>query len=154
MSSLKDRLLDDMKDAMKNKKNDPVAALRLNVIRMARATIKNEEINKRKELNDQEVIEVLAREVKQRKEALEEYRRLGQEREVQKLEDELKILQDYLPEQLSEEELVRLVREVIEEVGARKPGDLGKVMKEIMPRVRGRADGKTVNRIVREELEE
>ncbi|MEC9488745.1 MAG: GatB/YqeY domain-containing protein [Halanaerobium sp.] len=154
MSSLKERLLDDMKDAMKNKKNDPMAALRLNVIRMTRAAIKNEEINKRRELDDQEVIEVLAREVKQRKEAMKEYQRLGQDRVVEKNKKELQILNDYLPEQLTEEELRELVDKVIADVGAENIRDLGKVMKEIMPEVKGRADGKLVNLLVRERLEE
>lgn len=145
--SLKERLLEDMKVAMKNKEKE-----RLSVIRMVRASIKNVEIDKRKDLEELEVVEVVAKEVKQRRDSYDEYKKLGQDKMAAKLKDEIAILSDYLPEQLDHDEIEELVEDVINEVGASTSADLGKVMGAIMPRVKGRADGKVINSIVREKL--
>ncbi|MFP4660700.1 MAG: GatB/YqeY domain-containing protein [Halanaerobiales bacterium] len=147
MSSLKERLLEDMKEAMKSKNKQ-----KLSVIRMARAAIKNVEIDKRKDLEDNEVIEVLAKEVKQRRDSIKEYEKAGKEDIVVDLNKEIEILSDYLPEQLTEDELEVLVNESIEELGASSMADMGKVMGTIMPRVKGRADGNIVNTLVRQKL--
>ncbi|MBM7623149.1 GatB/YqeY domain-containing protein [Sporohalobacter salinus] len=146
--SLKEELLADMKEAMKSGDKQ-----KLSVIRMARASIKNVEIDERKDLSDDELIGVLAKEVKQRKESIEEYKKAGQEDTVEELKEEIEILEEYLPEQLSEEELVDLVEEVISEVGAEDMSDMGKVMGVIMPKVKGKADGSKVNELVRERLQ-
>ncbi|ADL12152.1 GatB/YqeY domain-containing protein [Acetohalobium arabaticum] len=146
--SLKDELLADMKEAMKNGDKQ-----KLSVIRMTRAAIKNVEIEESKDLSDDELIEVLAKEVKQRRESIEEYKKAGQEDTVEELKEEINILEEYLPEQLSEEELVDLVEEVIADVGAEDMSDMGKVMGAIMPKVKGRADGSKVNELVRERLQ-
>lgn len=146
--SLKEELLTDMKEAMKEGDKQ-----KLSVIRMARAAIKNMEIEDRKDLSDEEVIEVLAKEVKQRRESIEEYKKAGQEETVKDLKKEIEILNKYLPEQLSKEELVDLVEETIEEVGADDMSDMGKVMGAIMPKVKGRADGSEVNKLVRDRLQ-
>ncbi|MEL1136177.1 GatB/YqeY domain-containing protein [Desulfitobacterium sp. THU1] len=147
--SLKDRLVEDMKVAMKAKEEGKV---RLSVIRMARAAIKNAEIDKRIEFSDDQVIEVLAREVKMRRDSIEEFSKANRPDTVKALEKEISVLMDYLPQQLSEGEIRQLAQETIAEVGAQGPKDLGKVMGKITPKTKGRADGKLVNQIVRELL--
>ena len=147
ITSLKERLLDDMKTAMKNRDKT-----RLSVIRMARASIKNVEINKRKDLDDIEVMEVLAKEIKQRRDSIAEYNRLAKQDNVRELEQEIAVLLNYLPEQLDREEIEQLVEKVIQTVEATSMADIGKVMGAIMPKVRGKADGGIVNSIVKEKL--
>ena len=147
--TLKDRLVEDMKVAMKAKEEGKV---RLSVIRMARAAIKNAEIDKKIEFNDAQVIEVLAHQVKQRRDSLEVYENAGRPETVKALEEELVILMAYLPQQLSEGEIRQLVQETIASLGAQGPKDLGKVMGALSPKTKGRADGKLVNLIVREIL--
>lgn len=146
---LKERLLQDLKEAMRARDE-----LRVSVIRMLRAAVVNAEKEKRRELSDDEVLEVISREVKRRLEAASEYERAGRQDLAEKERKEAEILRSYLPEQLSEEEIRELARKVIEEVGAVGRRDMGKVMGNIMPRVRGRADGKVVSEIVRQLLEE
>ncbi|HUS87905.1 MAG TPA: GatB/YqeY domain-containing protein [Desulfosporosinus sp.] len=147
--TLKDRLVEDMKVAMKAKEEGKV---RLSVIRMVRAAIKNAEIDKKIEFNDDQVIEVLARELKQRRDELEEFIKADRPKTVQALEMEISVLMDYLPQQLSEGEIRQLVQETIAIVGAQGPKDLGKVMGALSPKTKGCADGKLVNLIVREIL--
>ena len=147
--TLKDRLVEDMKVAMKAKEEGKV---RLSVIRMARAAIKNAEIDKRIEFNDDQVIEVLAREMKLRRDALEVFGQADRPDKVKALEEEMAILMDYLPQQLSEGEIRQLVQETVTTIGASGPKDLGKVMGQLTPKTKGRADGKLVNQIVREIL--
>lgn len=147
ISSLKELLLEDMKKAMKNKKKQ-----KLSVIRMARAAIKNVEIDKRKDLEDEEVIAVLSKEVKQRRDSIGEYEKAGKDDTVAALNKEIEILSVYLPEQLSDKEIEEIVIKVISDVGASSMADMGKVMGAIMPKVKGRADGNVVNSMVREKL--
>lgn len=147
ISSLKDKLLDDMKNAMKAKDRE-----RLSVIRMARASIKNVEIEKRKDLDDNEVIEVLAKEVKQRQDSISEYKKLGKEDEINKLEKEIEVLKDYLPRQLTRKEIENIVDQVIKRVDASSLADMGKVMGTIMPEVKGKADGRLISEIVKDKL--
>ncbi|MEJ6951135.1 GatB/YqeY domain-containing protein [Natronospora cellulosivora (SeqCode)] len=145
--SLKESLLEDMKMAMKNKDKQ-----KLSVIRMARAAIKNVEIAKRKDLSDNEVINVLAKEVKQRRDSILEYKKGNKEDAITRLNEEIKILTEYLPEQLDKNEIEGLVNEVISDLGASSMADIGKVMSSIMPKVKGRADGNIVNLLVRKKL--
>ena len=147
--TLKDRLTEDMKVAIKAKEE---GKLRLSVIRMAKAAIKNAEIEKRQEFSDVQVIEVLAREVKMRRDALAEFAKADRPEMVKQLEDEIAILMEYLPQQLSEAEIRQLAQETIAAVGAQGPKDLGKVMGALTPKTKGRADGKLVNQVVRELL--
>ena len=146
--SLQESLLDDMKSAMKNKDKDKVA-----VIRMARAAIKDAAINERKDLSDDEVVEVLAKLVKQNKESLAGFEKADRPEQVEKLKREIEILEGYLPEQLSADELEEIVHETIAEVGAQDMSDMGQVMGAIMPKVKGKADGSEVNQLVREKLQ-
>jgi len=147
--TLKDRLVEDMKVAMKAKEEGKV---RLSVIRMARAAIKNAEIDKKIEFNDVQVIEVLARELKLRRDALEVFAQADRPDKVKALEEEMAVLMDYLPQQLSEGEIRQLVQETINTLGVSGPKDLGKVMGALTPKTKGRADGKLVNQVVREIL--
>ena len=147
--SIKDLLTEDMKQAMKDKES---GKLRLSVIRMARANIKNIEIDEKRELNDDEVLAVLMKEVKMRQDSLEEFTKAGREELVEQAKQEIAILRKYLPEQLSDEELKALVEEAVAETGAAGPKDMGKVMAALMPKSRGRADGKRINTMVRELL--
>ena len=147
--SIKDLLTEDMKQAMKDKES---GKLRLSVIRMARANIKNIEIDEKRELNDDEVLAVLVKEVKMRQDSLEEFAKAGREELVEQAKQEIAILRKYLPEQLSDEELRALVEEAVAETGAAGPKDMGKVMAALMPKTRGRADGKRINIMVRELL--
>ncbi|MDR3269902.1 MAG: GatB/YqeY domain-containing protein [Peptococcaceae bacterium] len=147
--SLKDQLFEDMKNAMKAKE---AGKLRLSVIRMARAAIKNAEIDKRQEFEDAQVVEILAREVKMRRDAIIEFTKVDRADQVKKLEEEISVLLTYLPRQLTEEEIRQLTKETIQALGAQSLKDLGKVMGAMTPKTKGRADGKVVNQIVREFL--
>jgi len=145
--SLMEQLNEDMKQAMKNQEK-----LKLSVIRMVRAAVKNAEIDQRKTLNDEEVLMVLSRELKQRRESLQEFEKAGRQDLVEVLQQEISILTSYLPEQLTEEELEKIVTETIAEVGAKTKAELGKVMAQLMPKVKGKADGKLVNQLVQKAL--
>lgn len=147
MSGLRDRLQRDLTEAMKARD-----AIRVGALRMLLTAIVNREKELRRELADEEIQEVAAREVKRRTESIEAFERGGRADLVAKETTEREILQAYAPEQLDEAELDRIVEEAIAEVGAAGPGDLGKVMGRVMPKVRGRADGALVQRKVRERL--
>ncbi len=145
---LLERIEADLKDALKRSDR-----LKLSVLRMIKASIKNKEIEKGSPLSDEEIISVLTSLSKQRRESIEEFRRAGREELVEKETAELSVLQSYMPEQLSEEELNDMINSAIQESGATSVRDIGKVMKIVMPRVKGRADGKVVNQKVRAILE-
>ena len=145
--SLNDRLTADMKVAMKNKEKN-----KLSVIRMVKSSIQNESIKLGHDLTEEEELTVLTREVKQRKDSLLEFEKAGRSDLVQNLDEELSILSVYLPKQLSEDEVEQIVQEVISETGASSKKDMGKVMGALMPRVKGKADGGLVNRLVQKNL--
>lgn len=147
--TIKEKLVEDMKQAMKDKE---AGKLRLSVVRMVRASIKNVEIDRRHELSEDETLEVLAREVKMRRDASEEFAKANRPDLVENLRKELEILMDYLPQQLSEDAVRALVLEAVQATQAAGPKDMGKVMAVLMPKVKGRADGKMVNQLVREAL--
>ncbi len=147
--SLKEKLTADMKEAMKARE---AGKERLSVIRMVRGAIRQQEIDGKKELTDDDVLAVIGKEVKQRRDSIEEFQKGGRDDLVKQNEAEIAILMEYLPQQLTEDEVRTLVKEAIAATGAATPKDMGKVMKELMPKVKGRADGKLVNTIVRELL--
>jgi len=146
--SLKDRLLSDMRTAMKERDSE-----RKSVLSMARAAVLQIEKDKRTELDDQGVIEVIAKEIKSRKEAIELFKQGGRQDLVDKNEREIEILSEYLPPQLSEAEIRNIIQEIIAKTGAAGMKDMGKVMGAVMPQVKGKADGGTVNRLVKEMLQ-
>lgn len=145
--SLKDRLIEDMKSAMKEKD-----VIRKNAVQMTRAAILQIEKDNKVTLDDQGIIEVIAKEVKKRRDVLPEYEKSGRQDLIDNLNREIEVLMNYLPEQLSEEELEQLVKDAIQEVGATAMKDMGKVMSAIMPKTKGRADGKVINTLVKKYL--
>lgn len=145
--SILEQLAQDIKEAMKQKDS-----LRLSVVRMLKSSLKNEEIERGKALSEQEEISVLSRELKMRLDSLREFEQAGREDLAEKVRQEVAIVKTYLPEELSEEELRKLIQEVIQEVGATSKKEMGKVMSQLMPKVAGRADGKKVNQLVQELL--
>ena len=145
--TLRERLSEEMKNAMKARDD-----LRLSAIRLIRSAVKNRDIELKRELNDQEIVEVIATLGKQRRESIRMFTEAGRNDLVEKEEKELAVLLDFLPQQLSREEIAALVEKAIAECGAQGGKDMGKVMKAIVPHVAGRADGKTVSDVVREKL--
>ncbi len=145
--SIKEKLFSDLKTAMKARD-----AIKVSTIRMVNSALKNKEIEKGNELADTEVETIIASEMKKRREAAEQYAKGGREELAEKEKAEMAILIEYLPEQMSEDDVRKLVREAIEEAGATAMSDLGKVMKGVMPKLKGKADGSVVNRIAKEEL--
>ncbi|KMY50849.1 GatB/YqeY domain-containing protein [Peribacillus loiseleuriae] len=145
--SLLERLNNDMKQAMKNKEKD-----KLSVIRMLKSSLQNEELKKRQELTDDEELTVLSRELKQRKDSLQEFENAGRIDLVDKVRTEIDYVEAYMPEQLSEEEISEIVKNTIEEVKASSKTDMGRVMGALMPKVKGKADGSLVNKLVQQHL--
>jgi len=140
--TLKDKLLDDLKVALRNKDS-----IRKNVIQMVRAAVLQTEKDNKTSLDDDGVTNVIAKELKKRKDALPQYEQSGRQELVESLKKEIEILTTYLPEQMGEDEIESIIRQTIRETGAQTMKDLGKVMKEVMPKVKGRADGRIVNAI-------
>ena len=145
--SLLERLNNDMKQAMKNKEKD-----KLSVIRMLKASIQNEALKQRQDLTDDEELTVLSRELKQRKDSLQEFENAGRSDLVDKVRTELVYVEAYMPEQLSEEKISEIVKQTIEEVNATSKADMGRVMGALMPKVKGKADGSLVNKLVQQHL--
>ena len=147
--SLQERLTEDVKTAMKARE---AGKSRLSVLRMVKASIRNIEIDRKKELNDEEELDVLAKEVKMRRDSMDDFRKGNRPDLVAALEEEIAILAEYLPAQLSEEEVRALVDQAVSQAQATTAKDMGKVMAILMPQVKGKADGKLVNTLVRERL--
>lgn len=145
--TLQDRLMDDLKRAMR--KGDKT---RVSTIRMLRAAIKNAEIAQGKSLDDAAVLGVVAKEAKQRRESIAEFSKGNRPDLVSQEEAELSVLLGYLPRQMSRDEIVAAARQVIQEVGATGPADKGKVMSRLMPQLKGKAEGQVVNTVVSELL--
>jgi uncharacterized protein YqeY len=141
------RIEDELKEAMRARDGERRDALRLIL-----ASLRGAEKDLQRPLSDQEELQVLQRERKKRVEAAEGFRAGGREQQAEAEEHELAVLQEFMPEQLSEEELEEIVDDVIAEVGATSMRDLGRVMADVMPQVSGRADGSVVSQIVREKL--
>lgn len=144
---MKEELLQDLKEAMKNKDT-----LRKDTITMLRAAILQVEKDSQKVLNDDEICAIVAKEVKKRKESVKEYEDAGREDIADNLKKEIEILSKYLPEQLTEEEIRKMVEDAVKESGAASPRDMGKVMSILRPKTAGKADGKLVSDIVKERL--
>ncbi|KGX83507.1 GatB/YqeY domain-containing protein [Pontibacillus marinus] len=146
--SLLDHLNQDMKQAMRNKEKEKLAT-----IRMVKSALQNEAIKLGKdELSEEEELAVLSRELKQRKDSLQEYENAGRDDLAEKSEREIELIQSYMPDQLSEDELDEIVQETIKEVGATSKKEMGQVMSAIMPKVKGKADGSQVNQLVQKHL--
>jgi uncharacterized protein YqeY len=146
-TDLKRSITDDIRQAMKS--GDTV---RKDTLRMLVASINNAEIAKQDKLDNSDILGVIAKEVKKHQESIDAFKQGNRADLVSKEEAEMKILQSYLPEQLTRDDIAAAAKEVIAAVGAQGPGDKGKVMKELMPKLKGRADGKEINEVVTELL--
>ncbi len=149
METIPQRLDAELKEALKSRNE-----LKLSVIRMLKASLKNKEIEKMGTLSDEEIISVLSSMAKQRKDSIEQFTAAGRSDLAEKETKELEIVRSYMPSQLSPEELDRIIHAAIRECNASAPGDLGKVMKIVSPLTKGTADGKVVSQRVRELLAE
>ena len=145
--SLKDKLMDDLKTAMKDKDT-----VRKNAVQMVRAAVLQVEKDNKLTLDDEGVIEVVAKEVKKRKDVLPEYEKSGRQDLIDELTREIEVLMVYLPQQMSEEEIEALVIDAIAQTEAKSMKDIGKVMAVIMPKTKGKADGKVINNFVKKHL--
>ena len=145
--SLEERLIEEMKQAMKS--NDK---LRLSTIRMIRSTLINKEIELRKKLEDEDVVKVIQVMVRKGEEAVEQFQAGGRADLVEKEKKEMEILKSFLPQPLSQEEIVKIIDQSIQETQASSPKDIGKVMKAVMPKIGGKADGRLINQLVKERL--
>jgi uncharacterized protein len=145
--SLEERLVEEMKQAMKA--NDKA---RLSTIRMIRTAVKNKEIDLRNKLDDDEILRVIQGMVRKSEESVEQFKAGGRMDLVEKETKEIEILRSYLPQALSQEDVIRIIDESIQETQASSLKDLGKVMKSVMPKLTGKADGKLINQLVKERL--
>jgi uncharacterized protein YqeY len=145
--SLEERLMDEMKQAMKASDK-----LRLSTIRMIRTAVKNKEIEQRKKLDDDSILRVIQGMVRKGEESVEQFKLGGRTDLVEKETKEIEILKSYLPKALSQEEIVKIIDQTIEETQASSLKDLGKVMKSVMPKLGGRAEGALINQLVKERL--
>jgi uncharacterized protein YqeY len=146
---IKEQLQNDLKRAMLEQDD-----LRKRTLRMVISSLKLAEVDRKAELDDPAILGLIQKEVKSRQESVDEAKQAGRDDLVERTQAEIEVLQEYLPKALSEDELKDLVQEAIDEVGAEGPADMGKVMKAVMPRVQGRADGKMVSELVRGKLSE
>ena len=144
---MRNQILEDLKTAMKERDK-----VKLSVVRMVKSAIQMEELNKKRELSDDEVIDVISKQIKTRKDSIREFEKGGREDLVESTQEEIDILSTYLPEQLTKEELTKLINEVFEEVKPDGPRDMGKVMKEITPLVKGKADMGEVSSMIKMRL--
>ncbi len=145
--SLKERLLDDLKAAMRHKDK-----IRKDTIQMARSAMLQVEKDNKVTLDDDGIIEVIAKEVKKRRDSMPDYEKSGRQDLVDNLKIEIDVLLQYLPQQLTEVELEVIVKDVIQETGASSAKDIGKIMQSVLPKVKGRADGKMINQIAKKYL--
>ena len=146
--SLKEKLQEDLKSSMKNKDT-----VKKSVVTLIRASIKQYEVDNRVELEDDAIIDLIAKQLKQRRDSLVEFEKANRDDLVSETEAEIEVLKEYLPQQLSEEELNEIVIATISEVGATSMKDMKQIMSSIMPKVKGRADGKLINELVRKNLQ-
>ncbi|MFC1899935.1 GatB/YqeY domain-containing protein [Chloroflexota bacterium] len=144
---LKQKLTDDLKQAMKEGNT-----LKRSVIRLALSAIKNAEIARHEALKDEDVLGIIAKEVRQRRESIEAFRKGQREDLASQEEAEMAVLSEYLPQQITREEITLTARKIIEETGAEGPHDKGKVMPQIMALLKGKADGRDINEVVTELL--
>ena len=147
MNNPKEALQNALKDAMRNKDKE-----RRDVIRLVQSAIKQVEIDEQKELNDDEVMSILQKEAKKRRESIAELEKAGRDESAESEKFELTVIEEFLPKQLTLEELKPIVQNAINEVGATSMKETGQIMKIVMPQVQGRADGRQVNTIVKELL--
>lgn len=145
--NLNDRIMNDLKEAMKNKDS-----FKLSVIRMVKGAIQLEKINKKRDLNDEEVIDVISKQIKLRKDSINEFEKAGRNDLADTTKKEVEVLNEYMPEQLSSEEVNKIIDEAFAKVNPTSQKDMGLIMKEVTPKVKGKADMGEVSRIIKEKL--
>lgn len=145
--SIKDKLMGDLKESMKSHNK-----LRKDVITLVRSAIKQKEVDERVELKDEDILDIISKQLKEKKSSIEEFKKGNREDLVKQTEDEIEILLEYLPKQLSQDELKVIVEEALKKENITSMKDIGKLMKTVMPLVKGKADGNAVNKIARELL--
>jgi hypothetical protein len=145
---MKDRISQDIKDAMKNKN-----AVKLSTLRMIMAELQRKEKEKGIPVNNETAHQILQSMIRRTKEAIEQFSKGGREDLAEKEQQEVKIIEQYLPEQLSEDEIIEHVHTAISELGVRGPKEMGRVMGVLVKKLSGRADGSSISRIVKEELQ-
>jgi hypothetical protein len=145
--SLEERLIEEMKGAMKSSDK-----LRLSTIRMIRSAVKNKEIEIRKTLEDEDVVKVIQAMVRKGEESVEQFQTGGRTDLVEKEKKEIEILKSFLPQPLSQDQILKIIDQSIQETQASSLKDIGKVMKSVMPKIGGKADGKLINQLVKERL--
>ena len=144
---MRERILSDLVSAMKSKDKET-----LSVLRMVKGAIQLEEINKKQELNDEDVITVLSKQIKTRKESITEFEKAGRTDLVEQTGKEIEILNKYMPEQLSEEEITKIIDDAFNEVNPTSQSDMGKIMKVVTPKLKGKSDMGLVSKIIKERL--
>lgn len=144
---MRDRILNDLKEAMKSQNKEL-----LSVIRMVKGAMQLEEINKKRELNDEEIISVIVKQVKTRKESIVEFEKGNRSDLIEKTNEEISILEKYLPKQLEEAEVLKIIDEAFSTVNPTGQSDMGKIMNILMPQLKGKADMSYVNKIIKEKL--
>lgn len=144
---MRERILNDLKEAMKNQDKEL-----LSVIRMVKGAISLDEIDKKRELNDDEIIDVISKQIKTRKESIVEFEKGNRTDLIEKTQSEIEILNKYMPEQLSEEEIMEEINKVFEEINPTGMSDMGKIMGKVTPIFRGKADMSFVSRVIKEKL--
>lgn len=142
--ALKEKLAQDLKNAMRDKD-----AVRKNVVQLIRSSILQVEKDNKLTLDDYGVLDVIAKQLKQRRDSLPDYEKSGREDLISQLKTEMAILMEYLPAQLSHEELEQIVKQAVADTGASSMKDMGRVMAAVMPKTKGRADGRQINEIVK-----
>ena len=145
---MRNQILEDLKTAMKNQDKE-----RLSVIRMVKGSIQMAELNKKHELSDEEVIDVITKEIKSRKDSISEFEKGGREDLIEKTQSEIDILKEYLPKQITETEINQIIDKVFDEVKPESSKDMGKIMKVLTPQVKGKADMGLISKIVKEKIE-
>ena len=145
--NLNDRIMNDLKEAMKSKDS-----FKLGVIRMVKGAIQLEKINKKRDLNDEEVIDVISKQIKLRKDSINEFEKAGRNDLADTTKKEVEVLNEYMPEQLSSEEVNKIIDEAFAKVNPTSQKDMGLIMKEVTPKVKGKADMGEVSRIIKEKL--
>ena len=144
---LKEKLMEDLKNSMKEKNE-----IRKNTVQMVRAAILQVEKDKGITVEDDKIIEIIAKEVKTKKDALVDFEKAGREDLINQTKEEMSILQEYLPKQLSKEEITTIVKQIITDIGATSMKDMGNIMKEAKSKIGAGADGRTINEVVKELL--
>ena len=144
---MREKILNDLVSAMKSQDKET-----LTVLRMVKGAMQLEEINKKQELNDEDVVAVLSKQIKTRKESIVEFEKAGRDDLVNQTKGEIEILSKYMPEQLSEEEVIKVIEEAFDTVKPEKPSDMGKLMGFVTPKLKGKADMSFVSKTIKEKL--